>query len=102
MIAHWRCFHCGEAFTKGQHEHARDHFGWNSDEQPVCLIREPGEYPLLRLLRKMQLELDQRRAEDTLLHHALHSMAADHGRALIAAEQAGYDKGLKDGRETAP
>jgi hypothetical protein len=97
---HWRCFHCGDAFTKAQVEHARDHFGRDESTTPVCLIREPGEYSLLKALRKAEDELAAYRAEDTYLHRALHEMSSDHGRALIREEERGYEKGLRDGKSS--
>jgi hypothetical protein len=94
---HWRCFHCGDAFTKAQERHARDHFGRDCSQQPVCLIREPGEYNVLRALRDAQDDLAAYRAEDTELHRALHAMSADHAAALRREEDRGYSNGLRDG-----
>ena len=102
MTVYWRCFHCGETFTKAQVKHARDHFGRDEGETPVCLIREPGEYAVLRALRDAQDELAQSRAEDTWVHRALHSMSADHQQALIREEERGYAKGLADGYTATP
>jgi hypothetical protein len=95
---HWRCFHCGEAFTKAQVRHARDHFGADQGETPVCLIREPGEYAVLRALRDAQDELTRYREEDTGLMRALMTMSCDHAQALRTAEETGYAKGVRDGR----
>jgi hypothetical protein len=95
---HWRCFHCGEAFTKAQERWARDHFGASMDALPVCQMRIPGEHHLLVMLRKAEDELASYRAEDTGLWRAIHSMAADHAQALIREEERGYAKGLADGR----
>jgi hypothetical protein len=85
-------------FTKAQERHARDHFGADCSQTPVCLMREPGEYHVLRALRDAQDELTAYRTEDTELHRALHSMAADHAAALRRAEEDGYNKGVRDGR----
>lgn len=95
---HWRCFHCGEAFTKAQERWAREHFGANEDAPPVCQMRVPGEHHLLTILRKTQAELDAYRAEDTDLWRALYAQAADHAAALRREEERGYEKGLADGR----
>jgi hypothetical protein len=94
---YWRCFHCGDAFTKAQVKHARDHFGRDEGQTPVCLMREPGEYHVLRALRDAQDELASYRAEDTELHRALAAMASDHGTALRREEEIGYARGLRDG-----
>ena len=96
---YWRCFHCGDTFTKAQVKHARDHFGTDESQTPVCLIREPGEYHVLRALRNAQDELATYRAEDTELHRALSAMACDHGAALRREEERGYAKGLRDGMQ---
>lgn len=98
---YWRCFHCGDVFTKAQERHARNHFGRDCGETPVCLIREPGEYNVLRALRDAQDELTAYRAEDTELHRALHAMSADHQAALRREEERGYEKGLRDAMKEA-
>lgn len=95
---HWRCFHCGEGFTKAQERWAREHFGRDQSAEPVCLIRTAGESALLSALRAAEDELTGYRAEDGHILRAMHSMQADHRQALIREEQAGYDKGLRDGR----
>ena len=93
---HWRCFHCGDTFTLKQERWAREHFGRDCSEQPVCLIRTAGESALLTALRNAQDELAQYRSEDTDLMRALHSMSADHQVALRRQEELGYAKALKD------
>lgn len=92
----WRCFHCGDAFTRAQERLARDHFGRDCSETPVCLMRVPGEHNLLQALRAAQDELAAYRAEDTDLMRALHAMSADHQVALRREEERGYAKGLHD------
>lgn len=95
---HWRCFHCGDAFTRAQERHAREHFGRDCNQEPVCLIRTAGEGALLTALRNAQDELDRYRAEDSDLMRALWSMQADHAAALKREEEHGYAKGLADAR----
>jgi hypothetical protein len=94
----WRCFHCGDTFTKAQRQWARYHFGSNEGEQPVCLIRSAGEDALLVAMRNMQDELARHRAEDSDLIRAMWSMQADHRSALLRAEEGGYTKGVRDAR----
>lgn len=94
---HWRCFHCGEGFTKAQERWAREHFGANEFATPACHMRVPGEHHLLERLRRQEAELNGYRAEDTDLHRAIQAMSADHARALIREEERGYEKGLRDG-----
>ena len=91
---YWRCFHCGEAFTKAQATNAMEHFGPDCSAKPVCLMRLPGENNLLRALRQAHEELHKYRTEDTELHRALHAMSADHDAALRREEEIGFAKGL--------
>jgi hypothetical protein len=98
---HWRCFHCGDTFTKAQERHALNHFGADQGELPVCQMRGPGEYHLLEMLRKAQAELERHRAEDSDTMRAIYSMQADHAAALRQEEERGYAKGLADGRALA-
>jgi hypothetical protein len=94
----WRCFHCGDTFTRAQERHARAHFGRDEGEQPVCLIRSAGENALLTALRKAQDELATYRAEDNDLMRGLWAMQSDHGIALRREEEKGYARGLRDAR----
>jgi len=95
---YWRCFHCGEAFTKAQERWARQHFGADESALPACQMRLPGEHHLLNLLRKYEADSAARCAEDTELHRAIYAMSADHAAALRREEERGYEKGLADGR----
>lgn len=98
---HWRCFHCGEAFTRAQERWAAEHFGANESALPVCQMRVPGEHHLLTLLRKFEADSERRCAEDTDLWRAIYTQAADHAAALRCEEERGYAKGLADGRSEA-
>jgi len=93
---YWRCFHCGETFTKTQERWAREHFGSTPDDVPVCLMRIPGENALLSVLRRAEEELRSYRAEDTDLMRAMMAMSADHSAALRREEEVGYERGLRD------
>lgn len=95
---HWRCFHCGDTFTKAQVRHAREHFGRDEGEEPVCLIRSAGESALLTALRNAQDDLAGYHAEDSDLMRALWAMGADHAVALKREEERGYAKGLLDAK----
>ena len=97
-MIYWRCFHCGEGFTKAQERWAREHFGRDDGELPVCQMRVPGEGNLLSALRNAQDALAGYHAEDGDLMRAMHSMAADHAEALKREEERGYAKGLADAR----
>lgn len=93
---HWRCFHCGDVFTKAQERWAREHFGRDQGETPVCQMRVPGEGSLLTALRRAQDELAGYRQEDTDLVRALVAQASDHAERVREAEEQGYAKALRD------
>lgn len=97
-MTHWRCFHCDATFTLDQRRWAREHFGMDELQTPVCLMRVPGEGSLLTALRNAQEELGRYRAEDTDLMRAIWAMQSDHATALRREEERGYEKGLRDGR----
>ena len=96
---HWRCFHCGDTFTRAQKRWAREHFGRDSMAEPVCLIRSAGESALLTALRNAEDELAQRRAEDSDVLRAMWAMSADHAEALKREEERGYARGVADARK---
>lgn len=100
QAVHWRCFHCGDTFTKAQEKHARKHFGRDEGEQPVCLIRSAGEDALLSALRNAQDQLERYRLEDSDLMRAMWALRSDHARRVRQAEEEGYAKGLRDVRAT--
>lgn len=93
---HWRCFHCGEAFTLTQKRWAALHFGKNETADPVCQMRVPGEHSLLEALRAAEEQISQYRAEDSDIMRAMHAMTADHAREVRRAEEDGYNRGVRD------
>ena len=93
----WTCFHCGETFaTVGG---ARDHFGAQPTAKPGCLVKVSlgGERGLLMALREAEYTIARYMDEDTDLHRALYRMQSQHSDALRDAEEAGYERGLRDG-----
>ena len=93
---HWRCFHCGDTFTRAEERWARKHFGGDESAEPVCLIRSAGEAALLTALRNAEDALARYRAEDTDLMRGMWAMQADHATALRREEERGYEKGMRD------
>lgn len=95
----WRCFHCDAVFTD-RHDAAR-HFGRDEGKTPACIIKG-AEGGLLRSLRDAENQADEAIAamhdESTDIAKAYHRATARHTQALQAAEEAGYEKGLADGR----
>lgn len=96
---HWRCFFCDEVFhTK---ETAAEHFGSDDgcySEGPACKLNEL-EGGLLKLYREALAELWHYRNDDSEVSKTLYKLGGDHAVTLRRAEEEGYAKGLKDGRE---
>jgi hypothetical protein len=86
----WRCFHCGEVFVK--HCDAIEHFGI-----PGTVVTTACQVDAKRL-RELEAELARYRNEDSDLDRKYYAMEADHATALRRAEEAGYAKGLQDGK----
>lgn len=92
----WTCFHCGETFTtEGS---ARLHFGAKPDAVPGCMerIRYGHERGLLIALRNAEERISRYMDGDTDLHSTLYGMQQRHPLQLILAEEAGYERGLRD------
>lgn len=100
---HWRCFHCDEVFTT---EHtARLHFGETECQSPACQIKAGAEMSMLEALRRAEEE-----ARKAVI--AMHEEGTDGWTAFRrlegrtkqnaeAAENLGYERGLRDGRAEA-
>ncbi|EQB03876.1 hypothetical protein [Sphingobium sp. HDIP04] len=95
----WRCFHCGETFTDAHL--ARLHFGRDETSEAACIIKAGAEGSLLKALRDAEEQADdaiqRMHDESTDAAKAFHQQRCRHNQALIAAEEAGYEKGLADG-----
>jgi len=94
----WTCFHCGENFsTVGT---ARDHFGAAQNAEPGCMVRVSlgAERGLLMALRQAEKTLARYMEEDTDLHRAAMAQQRRHADALRVAEEAGYERGLRDAK----
>jgi hypothetical protein len=101
MPAHgWTCFHCGETFTTPGG--ARDHFGFDPSADPGCRIKLGAERGLLHVLRKAEDEISRLQfalyTEGAEGVQAMRAQAARHAAQLMAAEELGYSRGLRDGR----
>lgn len=91
----WRCFHCDEVFTDVKA--ARLHFGEDQDYEPGCIARVPDEERvLLEKIRELECELALFYDEDGPKDRQMQIMASEHRSALVGAEEAGYDKGVRD------
>ena len=92
MSEKYKCYHCKEVFDE---QTAEDHFGRTVQCAPICQIYGTT-------VRNMENELRRYREEDTDLHRQIDHMQTEHAQALMRAEESGYSKGLRDGRELAP
>lgn len=94
----WTCFHCGETFLKTGE--ARDHFGADPSALPGCLERVNigPERGLLMALRRAQSRIALYMQEDTDLHRAMARQQSRHSEELRLAEEAGYERGLRDAK----
>lgn len=92
----WTCFHCGETFTTVGS--ARAHFGETPLAQPGCMerVRLGAERGLLMALRETESLLARYVEEDTSLHRAMAEAQSRHVKQLLDAEEAGYERGLRD------
>nr|WP_023842727.1 hypothetical protein [Burkholderia sp. M701]BAO19186.1 hypothetical protein [Burkholderia sp. M701] len=92
----WTCFHCGETFTTVGS--ARTHFGAMPTAEPGCMVRVSlgAERGLLMALREAESLLARYMNEDTDLHRSMYQMQARHADQLRVAEEAGYERGLRD------
>jgi hypothetical protein len=94
----WTCFHCGETFTKVGS--ARDHFGATPMAQPGCMVRVSvgAELGLLMALRDAEARIARYMEDDSDTQRAMNAMQSRHVDHLRTAEEAGYERGLRDAR----
>jgi len=94
----WRCFHCDEVFTT--QNDARLHFGMDQCSDPACKIKLGAEKSLLVALRRAETELQDAWAaihnETTEAAKAYYAQQSRHGEQLRAAEELGFERGIKD------
>lgn len=99
----WTCFHCGETFTT--RGHARNHFGFDPSCDPACRIKIGAERGLVMALRKAEADCEELRRllhDETCEAYRLYAaQTTRHRDQIMSAEEAGYEKGLADGREEA-
>lgn len=93
----WRCFHCDEVFT--DRRCAAAHFGADESAEPACQIKG-SEGGLVEALRRAEKDAGDAwfmiHNEATDAAKAYHGQNARHREQMIALEQAGYDRGLRD------
>lgn len=94
----WRCFHCNEVFHD---EHsARQHFGATEDREPACQIKLGAERSMLAALRRAEADAADAwfklQNESGEAAQAYYAQASRHQEQLRAAEELGYERGLRD------
>jgi len=94
----WRCFHCDEVFVSEQE--ARLHFGRDESNEPGCCIKVGAERGLLKAMRRAEddaaeawFRLQNESGEAAKAYYAQNSR---HQEQLRVAEEAGYERGLRD------
>lgn len=94
----WRCFHCDEVFVSEQE--ARLHFGRDESKEPGCCIKVGAERGLLKAMRRAEddaaeawFRLQNESGEAAKAYYAQNSR---HQEQLRVAEEAGYERGLRD------
>lgn len=96
----WTCFHCSETFTTPGA--ARDHFGFEPSADPACQIKLGAERGLVTALRKAERDCEELRRllhDETCEAYRLYAaQTTRHNEQIMAAEEAGYERGLADGR----
>jgi len=94
----WRCFHCDEVFVT--EDEARDHFGFDCSCDPACRIKAGEERGLVKALRAAEENLARLvgdlHAENGEAMKQLRRVQAQIGEHARDAEQAGYDRALRD------
>lgn len=95
----WTCFHCGDSFI--DFAVARLHFGPDETTTPACKIKG-AEGGLLKALRDAERQADEHlhmmHNESTEAAKAYHALRCRSEQSIRAAEELGYERGLRDGR----
>lgn len=96
----WTCFHCGATFKLAAA--ARNHFGFEPGSAPACRIKGGAELGLVMALRRAEQEAADAWAalhnESSDFSKAYYRQTTRHQEQLRLAEEAGYERGLHDGR----
>ena len=81
---------------------AEAHFGRTEASTPACQIKAGAEGSLVRALRRAENELAEAwrmiHEESTEAARAYYAQQTRHREQLMAAEEAGYERGLSDAR----
>lgn len=93
MRKQWRCFHCDELFIS--FKCAQSHFGSDETKEVACRLKGHEQH-LVDYIRDLEAQLDSYRADDSHVMRSIYTLEADHRQALIRAEEAGYNKGVRD------
>lgn len=100
-IPTWRCFHCDEVFHT-RHA-AQMHFGYTECSEPACRIKAGAEGSILEALRRAEndaeLAIAAMHDESSEGWRAYHSIAGRVREQVDAAENLGYERGIRDERE---
>lgn len=92
----WRCFFCDDVFTSPKA--AALHFGVFDSCEPdttACKLMS-HQQDLLEYIRGLEDEVRLYQAENHPTIKAMFALEDEMRRAIVKAEQAGYDKGVAD------
>jgi hypothetical protein len=92
----WRCFFCDEVFTSSKA--AALHFGTFDSCEPdttACKLMSHQQH-VLEYIRGLEEEIRQYQDENHPTIKALYALEDDMRRAVVRAEEEGYNKGVRD------
>lgn len=96
MAYMYRCYYCKEMLTEPE---ASIHFGDHGDSKPICIIHGSTAHGLAVKVRELEKEIAEYRNESDPVSQYWYDLQTKHSQEKREAEESGYAKGLKDGRE---
>lgn len=92
LLSSWRCFHCGDVFTREQD--AREHFGDSLMALAGCQIKG-SDGSLLGYIRELEAQLHRWQSETHPLLLAIAQLQGERHAAVQRAEEEGFARGAR-------